>query len=184
MKIILASNSPRRKELLELAKIDFEIKVANVEEILDPTLPIVKQIEMVAYSKAKPVAEQNRDSLVIGSDTVVVINDEILGKPKDKKDAFRMIKLLQNNTHQVITGVALCYNNEVKLFHEITDVTFYPMTDSEINEYIELPTIYDKAGAYAIQGEAAIYIHSINGDYYNVMGLPIAKLIQHLKKYK
>ena len=182
MEIILASNSPRRKELLGLTEYKFTIKTKEVEEILDKSLPVTKQIENIAYSKAKEVAKENPDALVIGADTVVVINDKILGKPKDKEDARNMMKLLQNNIHQVITGVALCYNNQVELFHEITDVEFYPMTDEEIENYVNIADIYDKAGAYAIQGDAALYIKKINGDYYNVMGLPIAKLFNKLKK--
>lgn len=182
MKIILASNSPRRKELLGLTKYDFTIKTKEVEEKLDKTLPVTKQIENIAYSKAKEVAKEHNDSLVIGADTVVVVNNQILGKPKDKDDARRMMELLQNNTHQVITGVALCYNDNVELFHEITDVEFYPMSKEEIEDYINLDDIYDKAGAYAIQGDAALYIKKINGDYYNVMGLPIAKLYKKINE--
>ena len=182
MEIILASNSPRRKELLGLTEYKFTIKTKEVEEVLDKSLPVAKQIENIAYSKAKEVAKENPDALVIGADTVVVIYDKILGKPKDKEDARNMMKLLQNNIHQVITGVALCYNNQVELFHEITDVEFYPMTDEEIENYVNIADIYDKAGAYAIQGDAALYIKKINGDYYNVMGLPIAKLFNKLKK--
>ena len=182
MEIILASNSPRRKELLGLTEYKFTIKTKEVEELLDKSIPVTKQIENIAYSKAKEVAKETPDALVIGADTVVVINDKILGKPKDKEDARNMMKLLQNNIHQVITGVTLCYNNQVELFHEITDVEFYPMTDEEIENYINIADIYDKAGAYAIQGDAALYIKKINGDYYNVMGLPIAKLFNKLKK--
>ena len=182
MKIILASNSPRRKELLSLAKFDFNVITKDVEEILDNTLPVTKQIEQIAYKKANAVAAYNKDSIVIGADTVVVVDNEILGKPKNEQDATRMMRLLSNKTHQVITAVAVICNNKVDLFHEITDVTFYEMSNDEINEYVKLPSIYDKAGAYAIQGEAAIYIKSISGDYYNVMGLPIAKLTKFLKE--
>ena len=116
MNIILASNSPRRKELLELAKVDFKIITKDVEEVLDKTKEVSKQIEQIAYTKANAVAVDYPECLVIGADTVVVINDQILGKPKDKEDARRMMKMLQNNTHQVITGVALCYNGNVELY--------------------------------------------------------------------
>ena len=183
MNIILASNSPRRKELLELAKLNFTIITKDVEEKLDKTKKVTEQIEQIAFTKANAVAVEHENELVIGADTVVVVNDQILGKPKDLEDARRMMKMLQNNTHQVITGVALCYNNQVELFHEITDVEFYEMTESEIEKYITSKDIYDKAGAYAIQGEAAVFIKSINGDYYNVMGLPIAKLYKKIQKY-
>ena len=182
MELILASNSPRRKELLSLAKFDFKVITKDVEEVLDNSLPVTKQIEQIAYTKAFAVAVSNKDSIVIGADTVVVVDNQILGKPKDEKDAIRMMNLLSNKTHQVITAVAVIYNDKVDLFHEITDVTFFEMSEAEINEYVKLPSIYDKAGAYAIQEEAALYIKSINGDYYNVMGLPIAKLTKYLKK--
>ncbi len=182
MEIILASNSPRRKELLGLTKYKFTIKTKEVEEILDKSLPVTKQIENIAYSKAKEVALEHKNALVIGADTVVVVNNQILGKPKDKEDARNMMKLLQNNVHQVITGVALCYNNSVELFHEITDVEFYPITEEEIESYIMIEDIYDKAGAYAIQGDASLYIKKINGDYYNVMGLPISKLYKKINE--
>ena len=184
MNIILASNSPRRKELLELAKVDFKIITKDVEEVLDKTKEVSKQIEQIAYTKANAVAVDYPECLVIGADTVVVINDQILGKPKDKEDARRMMKMLQNNTHQVITGVALCYKGNVELFHEVTNVIFYPMTDEEIENYINSKDIYDKAGAYAIQGEAALYIQSIVGDYYNVMGLPISRLYKKIQQIK
>ena len=181
MEIILASNSPRRKELLELAKVPFTVLTKEVEEVLNPALEVEKQIEQIAYTKAYAVAKENNDKLVIGADTVVVVNNEVLGKPKNKADARRMMKLLQNNIHQVITGVALIYKGEITLFHEITDVEFLPMSENEIEMYIDSKDIYDKAGAYAIQGEAAIYIKKINGDYYNVMGLPISKLMKTFK---
>ena len=182
MKLILASNSPRRKELLSLAKFQFEVITQDVEESLDKRLPVAKQIEQIAYKKANAVAINNDNDVVIGADTVVVVDEEILGKPKDEQDALRMIKMLSGKTHQVITAVAIIYQNEVTLFHEITDVTFYEMTEEDINQYVKLPSIYDKAGAYAIQGEAALYIKAINGDYYNVMGLPIAKVTKVLKE--
>ena len=182
MEIILASNSPRRKELLELANIKFDIITKDTDEVLDNKLSVTKQIEQIAYKKASAVATNYPDKIVIGADTVVVVDNTILGKPKDEQDAKRMIKLLSGKTHQVITAVSIIYNNNPFMFHEITDVTFYEMTDEEINNYIKLSSIYDKAGAYAIQGEAALYIKAINGDYYNVMGLPIARLVKYLKE--
>lgn len=182
MEIILASNSPRRKELLSLTGLNFTIKTKEVDEILDKNLSVTKQIENIAYSKAKEIAKEYPNHLVIGADTVVVVNELILGKPKNESDARRMMKLLQNNVHQVITGVALCYNGNVELLHEITDVEFYSMTEEEIEKYIAIKDIYDKAGAYAIQGDAALYIKKINGDYYNVMGLPIAKLYKKIQE--
>lgn len=186
MEIILASNSPRRKELLELAKIPYQVMPANIEESLKHNLSIIEQIEDIAYQKTKHIKEKINNKIILGADTVVLINNEILGKPHSKEDARRMIKLLSNKTHQVITGCAI-YNNrtdEYIKFHEITEVTFYEITDEEIEIYIQNPSIYDKAGAYAIQEDAAVFVKSIKGDYYNIMGLPIAKVNKILKQIK
>lgn len=183
MKIILASTSPRRKELLELAKINFEVIPSNVEEKMNENLPIRKRIEQVAKMKALDIAKSHPNDLVIGADTVVVITEQILGKPKDYEDAKRMIEILQGKTHQVITGVAIIYKNQIETFHEVTNVNFFEMSNEEIENYLQNSDIFDKAGAYAIQEEGALYIKSISGDYYNVMGLPIAKLVRKLKKF-
>lgn len=179
--IILASKSPRRSELLALAKIDFIVKVSNQpEEVLDNLSP--EQIaKHIALTKAKAVIGDTPNDIIIGADTIVVVDDVILGKPRDKQEAFSMLKRLSGKTHQVITGVAIINGVKIESFTEVTDVTFYPMTDSEIVDYIESEEVFDKAGSYAIQGLACKYIKEIKGDYYNVMGLPVARLYQYLK---
>lgn len=186
MKIILASNSPRRKELLDLAKIKYEVMPANIEEKLNENLSVTDQIEDIAYKKVKHIKNKINDKIILGADTVVLIDNKILGKPHSKQDAKEMIQLLSNKTHQVITGCCIYNHIEDKyiLFHEITDVTFYDISEKEILQYIENPSIYDKAGAYAIQEDAALFVKKINGDYYNIIGLPIAKVYNILKEIK
>ncbi|MBE5959241.1 MAG: septum formation protein Maf [Lachnospiraceae bacterium] len=199
-KIILASASPRRKELLKQAGYDFDVIVSNVEEVITKSLPW-EVVEELAYQKAKDVFRRllseidysfiNEDDYtltVIGADTVVSVDDKILGKPADKNEAYEMIHSLQNKTHQVYTGIAILdYNFSTrktveKYFYEKTDVTLFPMTSEEIYDYIDTGDCYDKAGAYGIQGQFAIFVREIQGDYNNVVGLPIARLYQELKK--
>lgn len=179
--IILASASPRRTEILTLGKIKHRIVVKEHVEVIDNTKCAEEIVKDLAYQKAYAVYEDNQDEIVLGADTVVV-SDEILGKPKDREDAFRMLKKLSNKTHQVITGVAILSKNAKRIFSEITNVTFRSMTDDEIYEYIDSENVYDKAGAYAIQGMASKYITKIDGDYYNVVGLPLCKVTTELEK--
>lgn len=183
MKIILASASPRRKELLESLKLNFSIIPAEITEELSTDLSPEENVMNLAKLKAKDIALRYPDHLVIGSDTIVVYDNKILGKPFDNKDAFRMLNLLSGKTHDVITGVSLYHNNQDETFYCKTQVTFYPLSDTEIIQYISTGEPMDKAGAYAIQGDAAKFIKSINGDYYSVIGLPIAEIYQRLKKY-
>lgn len=195
-KIILASKSPRRLELLTQAGFEFEIITSHIEEKITKEKPAEVVIELSAQ-KASDVFNKIINSvnnnltedvslMVIGADTVVSANDAILGKPKDKNTAYNMLKSIQGNTHQVYTGVTIfSYNFKTKAvssksFAECTDVTVYPMTDSEIYQYIATGDCYDKAGAYGIQGQFAIYIKEIKGDYNNVVGLPIARLYHEL----
>ncbi len=187
-KIILASASPRRRELLEQAGMSFEVEISDVEEVVRQKEPD-KIVEELAEQKASAVAEQARvGSLVIGADTIVAIDGKILGKPSDEKEAFQMLSMLQGRTHQVYTGVALIEKEEqgeiCKIFSERTDVTMYPMTEEEIWSYIDTKEPMDKAGSYGIQGRAAVYIKKIEGDYNNVVGLPIARLYHEMKKEK
>ncbi len=181
--LILASQSPRRKELLSYCNIDFKTIVADVDETIDPALPIIEEIQRLAYKKAKAVLDLNPDSVVIGSDTIVVIDNQILGKPKNEEDAKQMLRLLQGRTHEVITGVCLCSNEKVDSFSHITEVTFFEMSEEEINWYVSTGEPMDKAGAYGIQGKCMIYIKDIKGDYYSVMGLPVSDVYQHLKQF-
>ena len=178
-RIILASKSPRRQQLLKEIIDNFDIIVSNSEE-KKPLFVSLKNVPVhLAKQKAKEVYKNNKDALVIGADTVVICDNQILGKPKDKNDANRMITMLSNKTHIVVTGVYLIGKGIKKSFKCITEVTFKKMTEEEINNYCELSTIYDKAGAYAIQEDAGQYISRINGSYNNVVGLPI----EELKKY-
>ena len=182
-RIILASKSPRRKELLELLHIPFEVIVSDIEEQIDYRNDLVKEIEKLSYQKAKAVFDTHQDALVIGSDTIVKIGNDVLGKPKTMKQAADMLKELSGNTHEVVTGVTILYKDQVETFSSVAEVTFYPLTDEEIEEYISTNEPMDKAGAYAIQGDAAKFIKSINGDYYTIVGLPVAMLYHRLQKY-
>lgn len=186
-KIILASASPRRHELLALAGYEFEVKVSHKEEVYHSTRPdeIVKELSLL---KAMDIAEQieQKDIVIIGADTVVAHNGQILGKPKSKEDAFDMIKSFQGDKHQVYTGVALVEfdleGNRSIVNHAVkTDVYVNPMTDEEIRNYIECDNVLDKAGAYGIQSGFAIHIEKIEGDYFNVVGLPISYIYETLK---
>lgn len=188
--IILASASPRRVELLKQAGFSFTVKPSNIEEVIAEASPD-KIAENLAYQKANDVylhlknEYQDKDYMVIGADTVVYYDGEILGKPADEREAFDMLKLLSDRTHQVFTGIAIIRKKngekQTQLLHEKTDVTLYPISDYELKEYIATGDSLDKAGAYGIQGAFAVHIKEIRGDYNNVVGLPIAKLYQSLK---
>ena len=197
--IILASQSPRRKELLEQIGLEFEICPAKGEEIITKTIPEEVVMEL-SKQKAEEVAamvssfgEEHKDIttpsdiMVIGADTVVAYDGQILGKPKDEADAKRMLTMLSGNTHSVFTGVTLVLIDKSGragelVFYEKTDVRVHPMTEEEIDRYIATGEPMDKAGSYAIQGKCAIYIEKIDGDYNNVVGLPITRIYQELKK--
>ena len=185
MKLILASASPRRKELLGKVGIEFEIIPAKGEEVITKTLPW-EVVEELSYQKAKEIADlQTEECIIIGSDTIVAKDEEIMGKPKDEEDAFRMLSEIAGDVHQVYTGVTLIRTGnfpKVITFAEKTDVYLYPMTDEEIKAYIATKDPMDKAGAYGIQGDFAIHVKGIAGDYYNVVGLPIGKVYQELKQ--
>ena len=187
MKYILASASPRRKELLERTGIEFEIIPSHKEEKIEGNDPseIVKNL---ALMKAQDIFDQyNEDSLtVIGADTIVVYKDEILGKPADEDEAADMLSMLADRTHQVYTGVAILTREKgvehKNVFFESTDVTFYPVSKEDIDSYIATGDPMDKAGSYGIQGDFCIHVKCIKGDYNNVVGLPVAKVYQELKK--
>ena len=184
-KIILASASPRRKELLKLIGLDFEVIPSDVEENIENQFFSPELIENLAVEKAADVAEKiGFDAIVIGSDTVVVINNKILGKPKDKKDAFNMLKLLSGKTHRVISAIAVIDTETGKTLKDfvVSDVIFKQLSDEEINAYIETGEPMDKAGAYAIQGFAGMFVKSINGCYSNIVGISVFKLAEMLKE--
>ncbi len=179
--LILASKSPRRKELLEKCGIPFSVDVADIDESICETNPLTSEIENLAFRKAKTVLERHPDSVVIGSDTIVVLNNEVLGKPKDRADARRMLEGLSGTTHQVITGLCILSCNRQYISHTVSDVTFSPLSEEEIEDYIASGEADDKAGAYGIQGLAGKFISNIDGDYYSIMGLPLNLCYEELK---
>ena len=177
LNVVLASASPRRKELLSLIFNEYDIRPADCDEALPEGIKAQEAVEYLSLIKNKATVKIcNENSLVISADTVVAVDGEILGKPQDKEDARRMISLLSGREHQVFTGVTLSLNGEFKTFSEKTDVVFYTLTDKEIEDYISTDEPYDKAGAYGIQGKAGLLVKAVNGDYYNVVGLPVARL--------
>ena len=196
--LILASASPRRQELLTLLNLPFTTYPTDVDETLPENISPVEAVQQLAFKKAKAALQAHNDSIIIGCDTIVVHKNHILGKPIDHEDAFRMLLQLSNETHAVYTGVCLLSNKQTRLFYEKTEVTFWELTQQEILAYIESgdpfdkkgfpkglkldtqPEWMDKAGAYGIQGKAALFVKSIRGDYYNVVGLPISRLSREL----
>ncbi|MBR5048546.1 MAG: septum formation inhibitor Maf [Erysipelotrichaceae bacterium] len=181
-KIILASASPRRRELMEMLGYDFEVIVSDVDETLRKGLSPAGQVKDLAYRKARAVFDQHRDAIVIGADTIVLVDDRILGKPHSEKEAEEMMKLLRGREHLVITGVAVLCDRKEHHFSEESKVFFENITNEEIARYVRTAEPYDKAGAYAIQGWAGRYISRIEGDYYNIVGLPVSKLYGKLKR--
>jgi len=181
-KYILASASPRRKELLTRIVDNFEVVVSNIEERIPHSLSYLQVPVYLAKQKGKSIYKKHQDSIVIASDTVVICKHKILGKPHSKEELESMIRLLNNRTHVVVSGVAILFNNKMISFNCKTYVTFNNMSEKEIADYCNLKNVYDKAGGYAIQEEASKFIKSIEGDYYNVMGLPLSKLYTKLKE--
>ena len=181
-KIILASASPRRKELLEIAGAEFEIIVADVDETVPEGTKPEDAAVMTAEKKAVAVAKNHKDSIVIGADTIVVADGKILGKPADKTDACRMLSMLSGVEHKVITGVCLARGDKKITFAQISKVKFYDLTAEEINAYVETGEPMDKAGAYGIQGRGCVLVEKIEGDYFNIVGLPVAKVMKELVK--
>lgn len=181
MKLVLASKSPRRSEILKNAGIDFTVRVADADETIPDGTKPEDAVVFLAARKAMAV-ERAEDEIVLGADTVVVLDDKILGKPRDRQDAFNMIKALSGRVHSVLTGVCAIGDNGSLSFAEETKVEFYPLTDDEINEYIDTDEPYDKAGAYGIQGFASKFIRGISGDYFNVVGLPVSSVYKKIIK--
>lgn len=181
MKLVLASKSPRRSEILKNAGIDFTVRVADADETIPEGTSPEDAVVFLAARKALAV-ERAEDETVLGADTVVVLDGEILGKPKDREDAFNMIKKLSGRVHSVFTGVCAIGNGISMTFAEETKVEFYNLADDEINTYINTAEPYDKAGAYGIQGLASKFIRGIEGDYFNVVGLPMSSIYQKILK--
>lgn len=185
-KLILASNSPRRKELLAGLGVPFEVRVLqDIDEHYPENLPVNEVARYIAKEKADAYRRiVAADELIITADTVVIVGDEILGKPVDEADAVRMLKLLSGRTHQVMTGVCLLTAEKERCFDVTTDVTFKALTDEEIHYYVNRYRPFDKAGAYGIQEWIGyIGVTGLNGSYYNVMGLPVQRIYQELTKH-
>lgn len=185
-RLILASGSPRRRELMSQVGLDFTVVTSDADENIKEMEPEDYVRELSAI-KAQSVLEQYADKedsvIVIGADTIVYHKGEILTKPEDEEDAFRILKSLEGEIHQVYTGVTICSAHKNVSFYEKTDVWVYDMTDDEIGDYINTGEPMDKAGAYGIQGKFAAYIKGIEGDYNNVVGLPVARLVHELKVF-
>ena len=187
MKLILASASPRRKEILTTLGVEFTVRTADADESCDLSDPGAR-VEAIALKKAMAVQDAMRaegsldeDTLILASDTLVTLEGVFLGKPRDEADAYAMLSVLQGRTHTVASGLAICYKGRTATSHELTGVTFAPMTEAEIETYLATGEPFGKAGGYAIQGYAARYIKGIEGDYFNVVGLPVRRLYETLR---
>ena len=182
MKIILASNSPRRHELMKLLNLDYEIQASHIEEINDLSLSHEELVMDLAFQKANAIFKDNKDALVLGFDTLVIIDDLILGKPKDEAEAKHFLQILSGKTHKVLTGCAMIKKGYSRSFYTQSLVTFWDITEKEIDDYIKTKEPMDKAGAYGIQDHGSIFIKSISGDYFTIVGFPISRINQELKK--
>jgi septum formation protein len=182
-KLILASTSPRRRELMSLLNIPFEIHAQEVDESFEKGLSPEEVVQFLATKKASIIAEINPDAVVIGADTVVVFNHEIIGKPSNSQHAVEILQNLSGKTHQVYTGIAILSKGHSEIFYEATDVTFYNLSIEEIETYVETGEPLDKAGAYGIQGFGSTLVEKINGDYFTIVGLPVSRLNRKLKEF-
>jgi len=183
MQLILASSSPRRQELLRQIGIPFVVEAPDVDEHAVEARSPAELVEQLALRKARAVAAQHPADIVLGADTVVVVDGEVLGKPADRTEAEAMLARLSGRPHQVLTGVAVVRGGEELVAHEETVVRFAPLTREQIQWYVETGEPMDKAGAYGIQGRAAALIASISGDYFNVVGLPLHRTVQMLTQF-
>lgn len=182
-KIILASGSPRRKEIMKMAGLDFEVRVKNTSEEHPKNTALIAIPEILAERKAQAFLDEITDEIIVAADTIVILNGKIFEKPQDENEAIEMLSALSGNTHQVITGVCLLSKKNKTVFSESTFVTFNELTKDEIENYVRTAKPFDKAGSYACQESiGAIGIKRFEGDYYNVVGLPINKVYQELKK--
>lgn len=175
MNLVLASASPRRKELLGLFRIPFEIRVADIDETMDPQKAPFDEVARVSRLKAAATPRKDTD-VVVAADTIVVCEGRVLGKPRSEAEAAAMLRLLSGRDHQVMTGVTVIRDGRVQTFTEVTDIHFRELSDREIDRYVATGEPMDKAGAYGIQGGAALFCTRMVGDYYNVMGLPVCRL--------
>lgn len=179
MQLILASASPRRKALLSLFGIPFTVRAADIDETMDPEKPPFDEVARVSRSKALAVSRGEED-VVIAADTIVVCQGKVLGKPHSEEEAASMLRLLSGRDHQVMTGCTILFGDRAETFTEVTSLHFRPLSEKEIQKYVQSGEPMDKAGAYGIQGGAALFCEKLEGDYYNVMGLPVCRLYETL----
>ncbi len=182
-RIILASKSPRRKELMGLLFPQFEVQASDVDETLPEGVSLGRAVELLALRKGQAVAGAEPDALVIAADTLVTLGSVVLGKPTGREDAARMLRLLSGRVHQGYTGVALLEGERTNRFHCVTDVEFSPLTEEEIRWYLSTGEPFDKAGAYGIQGYGARFIRGVREDFFNVMGLPVNELYRQIMQF-
>lgn len=181
MQFILASQSPRRRELMGIIGVPFVVRVADIDETMDKTLPPQDEVARVSRKKAEAIPREPED-VVIAADTIVVCDHEILGKPRDARDACRMLRMLSGRDHQVMTGLTVLHGDTVRVTTQITDLHFRELSDREIERYVATGDPMDKAGSYGIQSGGALFAEKMVGDYYNVMGLPVCKLYELLRE--
>lgn len=181
--IILASASPRRKELLGKITSNFKIIPSTCDETIPDNIKAIDVAEYLSAQKAKDIFKDNKDDVVIGSDTTIVFNNKVYGKAKDKNDARNMLKEFSGNTHYVVTGVTIISSKRSISFSSISEVTFFELSDKDIDDYLSIDEYVDKAGAYAIQGKGGLLIKEIKGDYNGIVGLPIARLSRLLTNF-
>ncbi|MGB7999857.1 MAG: Maf family protein [Anaerobacillus sp.] len=182
-RLVLASGSPRRKELLEQMNLNFDIIVSRFEEHLSLSIPPSELVKQLAAGKANEVFMNVPDAVVIGADTVVTLDHDVLGKPESREHARQMLIALSGRTHIVYSGVAILSNEEKIMFYEATEVSFWELTDQDIENYLDTGESYDKAGGYGIQGFGAAFVKRIHGDYYSVVGLPISRTLRELAAF-
>ena len=185
MKIVLASGSPRRKEILENMNLKFDIIKSEIEETIVENESPEELVKRLSYEKAHDIASKNLDSIVIGADTIVVLNNNVLGKPKDEDEAFNMLKQMSGKEHDVITGISILCLGLKKEINDycVSKVKFKNLSDEDIYSYIETGECMDKAGAYGIQGLGGLFVEYIKGDYFNIVGFPISSASEIFKNY-
>ena len=182
MQLILASASPRRKALLSLFHLPFTVRAADIDETMDPEKPPFDEVARVSRSKALAVSRGEED-IVIAADTIVVCQGKVLGKPHSEAEAASMLRLLSGRDHQVMTGCTILYGDRVETFTEVTSLHFRPLSEKEIQKYVQSGEPMDKAGAYGVQGQGALLVERIDGDFFNVMGLPVLLLSRMLAEF-
>ena len=180
---ILASQSPRRRELLSMLGLEFQVITAEIDETMDPSLSPEQAVALVCQKKARAVGVSHPGQLIVAADTIVVVDHRILGKPKTTDEARDMLRLLSGRSHTVMTGFCLWRNGILETHVEQTHLRFKPLNEEEIDAYIRTGSPMDKAGAYGIQDQASIFVEALDGDYYNVMGLPLCELAKSLRRW-